>query len=139
MRISTPAIAGVPCALCLMLGMGPEFMLGGLVQTSPEAQHINPGLAFRVVSSNVAKDGIISVCYRVVDATGLPLDVTGKQTSGTISVSHQAGYVPTGQSHFQSYSTQPPPAGKNPGTLGAEDSGGKLEAESAGSTSILSA
>jgi OmcA/MtrC family decaheme c-type cytochrome len=132
MRISTSAIAAVPCALCLLLGMGPKFMLGRLVRTWPQAQQINPGLAFEVVSSDVAKDGTISVRYRVMDATGLPLDVTGKQTSGTISVSHQAGYVPTGQSYFQSYSTRPPPAGRNPVTLGAEDSGGTLEAVGAG-------
>jgi OmcA/MtrC family decaheme c-type cytochrome len=112
--------------------MGPKFMLGRLVRTWPQAQQINPGLAFEVVSSDVAKDGTISVRYRVMDATGLPLDVTGKQTSGTISVSHQAGYVPTGQSYFQSYSTRPPPAGRNPVTLGAEDSGGTLEAVGAG-------
>jgi OmcA/MtrC family decaheme c-type cytochrome len=68
----------------------------------------------------------------VMDATGFPLDVTGKQTSGAITVGHQAGYAPTGQSHFLSYSTKPAPAGRNPSTLGAEDSGGTLTAVSVG-------
>lgn len=124
-------MAAVPCALGLLLAAESSLVLSGQERNAPESQQINPGLAFRVVSANIAKDGTISVRYRVMDATGLPLDVTGRQTAGAISVSHQAGYVPTGQSHFLSYSTRPPPAGRNPVTLGTKDSGGTLAAVSA--------
>ena len=124
MRIPTLAIAAVPCALSLLLG--------GQEQTSAEARRINPGLAFRVVSADVARDGAISVRYKVTDSTGLLLDVMGKQTPGAIAVRHQAGYVLRGQTHFLSYTTKPPPAGRNPSTLGAEDSGGTLTAVSSG-------
>ena len=132
MGISTLAVTLVPCVWGLLLAAESRFLPGGQERTSPEAQQINPGLSFHVGSASIAKDGIICVRYRVMDATGLPLDVAGKQTRGAITVSHQAGYAPAGQAHFLSYSTRTPPVGRNPVTLGAEDSGGTLASVGAG-------
>ncbi len=133
MRTLSLATTAVPCALGLVLAVGPKVTVSGQGPIPTEARHsINPGLSFRVVSASVEKDGTISVQYRVMDSAGLPLDLTGKETQGAIAVKYQAGYALKGQTHFLSYTTRPAPSGRPLPTLGAEDSGGALRAVSAG-------
>jgi OmcA/MtrC family decaheme c-type cytochrome len=67
---------------------------------------VRPGLAISIVSANVAKDGTISVDYKLADPKGAALDLTGVQTPGTISVSFIAAYIPKGQTQFLAYTTR---------------------------------
>jgi len=64
---------------------------------------VRPGLVFTIVSANVAKDGTISVEYKISDPKGLPLDGDGIQTPGPITVGLAMGYLPKGQAQFSSY------------------------------------
>ena len=126
MRISTLFMASVPLAVALLAASQSPSVAGWASQQN------DPGLSIRVLSADIAKDGTIRARYRVTDGTGLPLDIAGSKTPGTIQMSHQAGYAPEGQTHFVSYSTSPAPQGRNAATLGARDVGGKLEAAGRG-------
>src|SRR5436305_2343067 len=64
---------------------------------------VRPGLNITIVSAKVANDGTISVDYKIADPKGLPLDLTGVQTPGTISVSFCLAYIPKGESQFFMY------------------------------------
>jgi OmcA/MtrC family decaheme c-type cytochrome len=72
---------------------------------------VRPGLVFTIVSANVAKDGTISVEYKISDPKGQPLDRDGIQTPGAIAVGFAAGYIPKGQSQFSSYNASVNAAG----------------------------
>jgi OmcA/MtrC family decaheme c-type cytochrome len=67
---------------------------------------VRPGLAISIVSANIAKDGTISVDYKLADPKGLALDSAGVQTPGAISVSFIAAYIPKGQTQFVAYTTR---------------------------------
>jgi OmcA/MtrC family decaheme c-type cytochrome len=95
---------------------------------APEAivQYVNPGLVFKVASAKIASDGTISVDYTVTDPKGLPLDITGIQTPGTINPRFLIAYIPKGQTQFASYivNTVTAVTGGATGTQAAGDSGG---------------
>ncbi len=126
--VNTLVIAAISCVSAVVSPGGLQALQKGQERTQLKAPQVGPGLAFRVISANIDKTGIITVQYRVMDQAARPLDITGKQTPGIISVSHQAGFAPNGESYFSSYSTRPPPVGRTPVTLGSEDSGGTLAA-----------
>jgi len=67
---------------------------------------VRPGFNITIVSGKIATDGTISVDYKLSDPDGLPLDITGVTTPGTISISYLAAYVPKGQAQFVSYVTR---------------------------------
>jgi len=48
---------------------------------------VRPGLNIAITSAKIANDGTISVGYKLTDPKGLPLDLTGVQTPGAVSVS----------------------------------------------------
>src|ERR1051326_7795258 len=48
-------------------------------------EYIQPGLAFTIVSANIASDGTISVDYKITDPSGAPLDLAGVTTPGAVS------------------------------------------------------
>lgn len=73
----------------------------------PDAvQFVNPGLVFAIQSASIAGDGTITVNFTIADPTGLPLDKTGVQTPGTVSVSFLAAAIPNGQEQYVSYITR---------------------------------
>ena len=69
-------------------------------------EYVQPGLAFTVVSSNIAKDGTISVDFKVADPSGAPLDRSGVVTPGAVSSSFLIAYIPKGQTQYASYITR---------------------------------
>lgn len=87
---------------------------------------VRPGLAIKLVSANIAQDGTISVDYKISDPKGLPLDLAGITTPGTISVSFVAAYIPKGQTQFLAYTTrtQTSPITKVTAIQAGADSGG---------------
>jgi len=51
---------------------------------------VRPGLAIKITGGAVAADGTITVTYAVTDPKGLPLDVQGVSTPGTVSTNFVA-------------------------------------------------
>jgi len=66
---------------------------------------VNPGLAVKINSASISSAGAISVTYTLTDPTGLPLDATGEQTPGAISVTYFAAAIPKGQEQYVAYTT----------------------------------
>ena len=71
-------------------------------------QFVRPGLNISVVSATIAQDGTVSTDFKVTDVppTGVaaqPLDITGVNTPGPISVSFLIAYIPKGQAQYVSY------------------------------------
>src|SRR5438045_4045171 len=67
---------------------------------------VRPGLTISIVSTKIAADGTITVGYKLSDPKGLPLDLTGVQTPGAISVSFCMAYIPKGETQLFSYTTR---------------------------------
>lgn len=63
---------------------------------------VRPGLAIKITGGAVAADGTITVTYAVTDPKGLPLDVQGVSTPGTVSTNFVAAYIAKGGSEWNS-------------------------------------
>jgi OmcA/MtrC family decaheme c-type cytochrome len=138
MRMPSSGIAVGRYALVLGIVAGSTVLLSGARKSqftvhdrayyAPQAivEYVNPGLNFSVVSAKIASDGTISVDYKVTDPQGLPLDISGIQTPGTISPRFLIAYIPKGQTQFASYivNTVKAVTGSATGTQAAGDSGG---------------
>lgn len=68
-------------------------------------EFVSPGLNIKINSASIASSGAITVNYALTDPNGLPLDATGQQTPGAISVTYFAAYIPQGQTQYVSYTT----------------------------------
>lgn len=73
-----------------------------------DIQYVRPGLNISIVSAQIAQDGTISVDFQLTDVppTGTaaqPLDITGVNTPGPISLSFLIAYIPKGQTQYVSY------------------------------------
>ncbi|HEV3330210.1 MAG TPA: OmcA/MtrC family decaheme c-type cytochrome [Bryobacteraceae bacterium] len=74
-------------------------------------QFVRPGLTINIVSAKIASDGTISVDFKLTDvppagSAAQPLDITGVNTPGPISVSFLIAYIPKGQEQYVSYITR---------------------------------
>src|SRR4051794_16358778 len=61
---------------------------------------VRPGLVIKVSAAAIAEDGTITVAFSLTDAQGAPLDRTGIQTPGSISLSFIAAHIPAGQTQY---------------------------------------
>ncbi|MES1258618.1 MAG: OmcA/MtrC family decaheme c-type cytochrome [Acidobacteriota bacterium] len=96
-------------------------------------EFVRPGLTISVLSAAVAGDGTITATYTVTDPSGLPLDMAGVTTPGTISLSFLAAYIPKGQEQYLSYVTRAATGAVIPATnQPAADSGGSTAQTGAG-------
>jgi OmcA/MtrC family decaheme c-type cytochrome len=71
-------------------------------------QFVRPGLNVNIVSAKIASDGAISVDFKLTDVPpsgqpAQPLDITGVNTPGPISLSFLMAYIPNGQAQYVSY------------------------------------
>jgi OmcA/MtrC family decaheme c-type cytochrome len=144
MRISS-SVSGVGLCAVLALAAG-SVVLSAEKQTgftihdkayyadSNTVNFVRPGFVITIVSANVDKDGTISVDYKLSDPKGQPLDLSGVQTPGTVSVSFIAAYIPKGQTQFVSYATRPQtsPITKVTALQAGTDSGGTTQTVSLG-------
>jgi OmcA/MtrC family decaheme c-type cytochrome len=73
---------------------------------TPTVEFVRPGLTIAVQSAAFAGDGTISATYSVSDPSGLPLDMAGITTPGTITLSFLAAAIPKGQEQYVSYITK---------------------------------
>ena len=69
-------------------------------------EFVRPGLTITINSASISPSGTISVIYTVTDPAGLPLDLTGVTTPGTISLSYVAAVLPNGQEDYTAYTTR---------------------------------
>jgi len=98
-----------------------------------DVDFVTPGLKVTINSAGINSTGVISVTYTVTDPTGLPLDVSGVTTPGTVSLSYIAAYIPKGQEQYVDYVTKAS-TGAVSGTVNqpSTDSGGTVTAGTAG-------
>lgn len=97
---------------------------------------VRPGLAVQITGATIGADGTITASYAVTDPKGLPLDVQGVSTPGSVSTSFVAAYVPKGTSDWDSLVTavQTSPITGNSANQPAPDSGGTVAAAGNGYT-----
>jgi len=69
-------------------------------------EFVNPGLTISIQSAAIAGDATITVAFTVSDPKGLPLDIAGVTTPGTISLSFLGATIPNGQEQYVSYITR---------------------------------
>jgi hypothetical protein len=95
--------------------------------------YVLPGLKITIISATITSDGTISVDYKLTDPNGAPLDRSGVDTPGPISLSFVAGYIPKGQEQYVSYVVRSA-TGAVSGTVNqpAADSGGTTQTVSTG-------
>jgi hypothetical protein len=91
---------------------------------------VRPGLAAKITAARLASDGTITADFTVTDPKGLPLDVKGISTPGTVSTSFVAAFIPKGGHDWISLIARPQ---KSPITGAsanqpAADSGGTVAA-----------
>lgn len=88
---------------------------------------VTTGVAVKIKSAAIAKDGTITTRFTLTDSQGAGLDVNGVQTPGTLSVRFVAAFIPNGQSQYTAYTTTVAKATSNTNpsqTQAGTDSGG---------------
>jgi OmcA/MtrC family decaheme c-type cytochrome len=63
-------------------------------------------LTIRIESAAIAQDGAITTTFSLTDPQGLPLDRTGVETPGPISLSFIAAHIPSGRNQYVDYVTR---------------------------------
>ena len=93
---------------------------------------VRPGLVVKITQGSVAQDGTMQLQFTVTDPQGLPLDVLGVTTPGTIATSFVAGYIPGGQIEYISLIARPATGATGTANQPAADRGGTLTNTAAG-------
>jgi hypothetical protein len=96
---------------------------------------VRPGLVVKITGASISSDGVITANFTVTDPKGLPLDVQGVTTPGTISTSFVAAYIPKGTSNWLSLIARPQksPITGNTANQPAADTGGTITSNGNGS------
>ncbi|MGD0578184.1 MAG: hypothetical protein ABSC08_04580, partial [Bryobacteraceae bacterium] len=58
---------------------------------------LDPGVVLQITGYQIAANNALTVNYKLTDPEGNPLDVTGVQTAGPVSVRFVLSYLPAGQ------------------------------------------
>jgi len=66
-----------------------------------------PGLALTVNSAAIDSSGVMTATVSIVDGKGLPVDPTGTNTPGTVTVACTMAVMPRGTNDFVSYTSFP--------------------------------
>lgn len=82
------------------------------------------GLVITANSASIGNDGTITASYTVTDVSGLPLDITGTTTTGVISISLVAAYIPNNAEQYTAYTTKVSSGAAGTFTNAGPDSGG---------------
>ncbi len=89
---------------------------------------VRPGLKLTIQSASIADDGTIQAQFKVTDPKGLPLDINGVTTPGTVSYRFVVGTIPSGKTQYISYITRSVTSSisNQTATQATSDSGGVL-------------
>ncbi len=126
-----PALTATVAALVSGSGGRPFGVHEKAYYTDPSlVNFVRPGLSIRITGANVAADGTITANFTVADPRGLPLDVQGVTTPGTVTTSFIAAYIPKGGHDWIALTTrvQKSPITGNSANQPAADSGGTVAA-----------
>ncbi len=95
---------------------------------------VRPGLVLKITAARIAGDGTISADFSLTDPQGLPLDMAGVYSGGTVSVSFIAAYIPKGATQYSAYTTtvQKSPITGNSATQASTDRGGAFVSNGSG-------
>lgn len=90
---------------------------------------VRPGLVVQITGGSIAADGTIQAQFTAADPQGLPLDLQGVNTAGTVSTSFIASYIPSPGTDYVALITRSQ-TGAVSGTVNqpAADSGGTTAA-----------
>lgn len=109
MRMSSRSRTWIGIALMAMLMGGSvallsspnKALLGLRRQDSLENRSVgfalDPGVVLQITGYQIAANNALTVNYKLTDPEGNPLDVTGVQTAGPVSVRFVLSYLPAGQ------------------------------------------
>ncbi len=86
------------------------------------------GLNVTINTASISSAGVISVTYTLKDTSGLPLDNTGINTPGVITMSYVVAYIPKTGDQYTSYITSNKTGAAGTFAVAAADSGGVLTA-----------
>lgn len=99
---------------------GPTSEITDPVISAPGAT----GLNLVINSASIASNGTITATYTVSDVSGLPLDITGATTTGVVSVTLIAAYIPNNGEQYTAYTTKVSSGAAGTFTNAGPDSGG---------------
>jgi len=88
------------------------------------AAFVRPGLVMKVTKAEIAADGTIRATVKLTDPQGQPLDRTGIQTPGAVSVSFLIAYIPADGTQYVSYITRQRTSGSNTATQATGENNG---------------
>ena len=86
------------------------------------------GLNVVINSASIATNGTITATYTVTDLSGLPLDITGTNTTGVVSISLVAAYIPNSGEQYTAYTTKVSSGTAGSFTNAGPDAGGTTTA-----------
>ncbi len=75
--------------------------------TDEQVAFIRPGFDVEITSYDIAADGTVTAMFTVKDAGGLPLDLNGVYTPGSIRISFLIAYIPQDGTQYVDYATRP--------------------------------
>jgi len=87
---------------------------------------VRPGLVIKITQGSVGQDGTMQLQFTVTDPKGLPLDVLGVTTPGTVATNFVAGYIPGGQIEYISLIARPATGAAGTANQPAADRAGTL-------------
>jgi OmcA/MtrC family decaheme c-type cytochrome len=130
---SVPALLLLPLVALLASGPAKKSGYTGQLQAvhldERQVNFVRPGIIVKVVSAGIAQDGTITARVTITDPKGLPLDMAGITTPGTVTLRFIAATIPVGKAQYVSYTTTTAKAtiNDNPSQIqAATDSGGKF-------------
>ncbi len=97
--------------------------------TQEQIMFIRPGFEVTITDYKIENDGTVWVEYDLKDDMGLPLDINGVYTPGSIRISFVISRIPEGKDQYESYITRVAEAEINDNTAiqPTSDSGGTTE------------
>ena len=94
----------------LVVGSAPQPMLSvhdKAYYADPQlVAFVRPGLQVKILSAESSADGTIKTRFQVTDPKGLPLDLDGVVTPGSIRVLMVVGYIPFDSNQYVPYTTR---------------------------------
>lgn len=104
------AVAVLLVAAALLTGSAPETKFTAhdkaYYADANLVTFVRPGLSFKILSAEIAADRTVKTRFQVTDLKGLPLDLDGITTPGSIRTLFVVGYIPGNGTQYVPYTTR---------------------------------